>query len=377
MRGCATREVPGFCPRPIIGWLVLVLGCWGMLPFRNDSAKARESPVLEAAGLTPGQSLPRVMLHDDSGHPVPLGGRKSHFTVYLSGCNTCQIFLGKVDRLEELARDFADCNVRFYYLHKGLVHPELRGLLDPYTLRERQLLITQFGTELQSQIPWLADSPEGDLARLWGKSLPNLQLVVDPSGKIVHASEWSDPAALREVLNSLFLGWRTAALSVGTTDWNPPTPLRLADLRPAKAAPPQIDKPLYMPQLQVAAVVDDPNRSYFVKLRVEAERPTLKGKPGKLYLRFDLDPVYRVTWDRVQPIVAAEFRTPEPIPRLLQRLPAAARAVTGSAPAEWLLASPAGREPFEVRFGYRVTDAQGQTSESVQRFVVEWREAPG
>jgi hypothetical protein len=46
-------------------------------------------------------------------------------------------------------------------------------------------------------------------------------------------------------------------------------------------------------------------------------------------------------------------------------------------PAEWLLDSPAGREPFEVRLRYRVTDAQGHSQEAVQRFVVEWREVAG
>lgn len=348
-----------------------------MWPLGHDPVSARESPLLQEVGLTPGRTLPSVTLYQGDGTPVPLGGKKPHFTVYLAGCNTCQIFLGKVDGFEQVARDFADCNVRFYHLHKGLVHPELRNLLDPYTLRERRLLIEQFGAELQSQIPWLVDGPQAELSRMWGKALPNLQLVVDPRGKIVHASEWGDPAALREVLRSIFLGWQTAGMVTSSSAETRFAPLRRAELRDTETTWRHIDKPLYMPPLVVEPVVDDPERSYFVKLRVEAERPALKGKPGKLYLRFDLDPVYGVTWDKAQPIVSAEFRTPTPIPRLLQTVPPAARAVAGTDPAEWLLDCPAGREPFEVRLGYRVTDSQGQTTEAVQRFVVEWREAPG
>ncbi len=360
----------------IVSWAVC-LGLLGMWPWGSHPVSARESPLLQEVGLSPGQKLPTVTLYQADGTSVPLGGKKPHFTVYLAGCNTCQIFLGKVDSFEQIARDFTDCNVRFFHLHKGLVHPELRNLLDPYTLRERRLLIEQFGAELQSRIPWLVDGPEEKLSSIWGKAVPNLQLVVDPQGKIVHASEWGDPAALRQVLQSIFLGWQSAGTATSFSAETRFTPLRRADLRRSGTTWQHIDKPLYMPPLVVEPVVDDPERSYFVKLRVEAERPTLKGKPGRLYLRFDLDPVYRVTWDPTQPIVTAQFRTPTPRPQLLQKLPAPARAVAGTDPAEWLLDSPEGREPFEVRLGYRVTDADGQTTEAVQRFVVEWREAAG
>jgi len=87
--------------------------------------------------------------------------------------------------------------------------------------------------------------------------------------------------------------------------------------------------------------------------------------------------VYRVVWGGNSPIRSAELRTPEPIPRRLLQLPAPARAATGTLPVEWLLDSPASREPFEVRLHYSITDAQGQSQEAVQRFVVEWREVAG
>ena len=358
--------------------LGLVCVVWGGVVGINGGGQphvsAAESVLLESVGLKVGQPLPPVTLYRATGELQALGGPQPQFTVYLSGCNTCQIFLGKVDSFEQIARDFAGSSVRFFYLHKGLVHPELRNLQQPYTVRERRLLIEQFAGELPGEIPWLADGPTGELSRIWGPSLPNLQLVVDRRGKILQALEWSDPAALRRLLESIFVDWRNSSAARAAT---PPVPLRLADQRRPETAVLPIEKPLYMPQLVVEPVVEDQEHPYFLKLRVEVERPVLKGKPGKLYLRFDLDPVYRVVWAGNNPIHTAEFRTPDPIPQPLRQLPAPARAVTGKVPAEWLLDSPAGREPFEVRLRYRVTDAQGHSQEAVQRFVVEWREVAG
>jgi hypothetical protein len=351
-----------------------VVGVWAMTWNGERPLRAAESVLLTSVGLQVGQPLPNVLLYRSSGEPLALQGRKPHFTVYLSGCNTCQIFLGKVDSFEQIARDFADAPVQFFYLHKGVVHPELRNLQQPYTVRERRLLIEQFSTELPGEIPWLADGPSGELARIWGSSLPNLQLVVDPRGRVLQALEWSDPAALRRLLESIFVDWRHSCAALASSR---PAQLRQADRRTPETSVLPIEKPLYMPQLVVEPVVDDDARSYFVKLRVETERPVLKGKPGKLYLRFDLDPVYRVVWDQQGPIQSAELRTPEPIPQRVLQLPDPARTVSGHVPVEWLLDSPASREPFEVRLRYRVTDAQGQSQEAIQRFVVEWREVAG
>lgn len=354
--------------------LGVALGVWGMMGNTEWPLAAAESGLLTSVGLQVGQPLPNVRLYRATGEPLTMDGLKPHFTVYLSGCNTCQIFLGKVDSFEQIARDFADAPVRFFYLHKGTVHPELRNLQQAYTVKERRLLIDRFADELHGGIPWLADGPAGELARIWGPSLPNLQLVADPQGRVLQALEWSDPAALRRLLESIFVDWRYSRAALATS---PPVQLRLADQRRPETTVLPIEKPLYMPQLTVEPVVDDAERSYFLKLRVETERPTLKGKPGKLYLRFDLDPVYRVVWGGKSSIQSAELRTPEPIPRRLLQLPAPARAATGTIPVEWLLDSPASREPFEVRLHYSVTDAQGLSHEAVQRFVVEWREVAG
>jgi len=354
--------------------VALFSGGEGMKPTGHSQAWAADSTLLDSVGLKVGQPLPSVTVYDAGGRSVPLGGQKPTFSVYLSGCNTCQIFLGKVDSFEQIAQDFAGANVRFYYLHKGLVHPELRNLLDPYTLRERRLLIDQYQAELQAQIPWLVDGPEGHLARIWGPSLPNLQLVVDPRGRVLQAREWSDPGALRALLESIFLDWR-----VSTRVTRPQTSTRLwrADQRPPGVATGPIEKPLYMPRLEVEPVVDDENRSYFLKLRAEVERPVLKGRAGKLYLRFDLDPVYRTSWAVPDAAVRVEFRTPEPVPRTVRLLDAPARPLVGMRPAEWLIDSPPANQPLEVRISARFTLPGGESTETVQRFVISWQESRG
>lgn len=360
--------------RVVVGFVALFSMGAGMIPEGDRVAHAGDSTLLHSVGLKRGQPVPAVTLYDAVGRPVLLGGKQPTFSVYLSGCNTCQIFLGKVDSFEQIARDYAGANVRFFYLHKGLVHPELRNLHEPYTLRERRLLIDQYQAELQGQIPWLVDGPEGHLARIWGPSLPNLQLVVDPQGRVLQALEWSDPAALRNLLDSIFLDWRS---STRTAPPSTTARLRLADQRPARVATGPIEKPLYMPRLEVEPVVEDDDRPYFLKLRAEVQRPVLKGQPGKLYLRFDLDPVYRTSWEVSEATVRVEFRTPEPLPRTLQVLAAPARPLIGTRPAEWLLDSPSTDRPMEVRIRARVTLPSGEPIETVQRFVISWREHPG
>ena len=63
---------------------------------------------------------------------------------------------------------------------------------------------------LGSEIEWLCDNMKNELKQAL---VSNSQFVIDPKGKIVHASGWSDPVELRSFLANL-VGEVTPATTV-------------------------------------------------------------------------------------------------------------------------------------------------------------------
>jgi len=237
-----------------------------------------------------GDRLPEVEGYDEAGNPFALRTLRGHHTVLVFGCLTCQKFLENGDAMEALAQDCANLNVKFYYVHKGLVHPGLRDFVEPYTQRERLWYVRLARRELQSGIPWIADNDRRQLQRAFGKAA-NLEMIVDPQGEIIHVAPFNNPAQLRDLLQDL----------VGPIEARPSTtPMtRGKDLAELLHQPPVVSllkKPANLASLVVRPEIDDPEGDFPLKLTVRGERPLLRGNPGQILLQFDLDPLYQAEW---------------------------------------------------------------------------------
>ena len=155
---------------------------------------------LAAAGLELGGQMPDVSAHDDKGNSIQLRGLLGDgYTVIVSGCLTCPVFLRTFPGVEAVHRDYAPKGVQFYYLYKSLAHPENNGFVQPFTLDERLMHIAEAKKRTGAKIPWIADTMENDVKHALGNA-PNSEFVFDSEGEIVYMQGWSDAVALRRKL---------------------------------------------------------------------------------------------------------------------------------------------------------------------------------
>ncbi|MDA7978955.1 MAG: hypothetical protein MPJ50_09325 [Pirellulales bacterium] len=200
--------------------------------------------------------------------------------------------------------DYARKDVQFYYVYKSLAHPEINNFVQPVTLKERLMHVAEFNRRTNSQIPWLCDNMDNELAATMGGA-PNGEYILDPQGKLIRKRFWSNPDTLRADLTEL----------VGEVE----NPTRVVDIDVEFAVEPREVASGVLPALEMPAglvpiltepVVKD-ETPFYVKLRAEAsQRLVNRGQGrGKLYLGVYLDPIYKVHWNnkagRVQVKIAA------------------------------------------------------------------------
>ena len=150
---------------------------------------------------------------------------------------------------------------------------------------------------LGSEIPWLCDTMSNDLKHVIGDA-SNSEFVLDPQGIIVRMRDWSQPAVLRQDLETL----------VGPVE----KPTQIFELN-MKVEPPPKDAPTgvvpmlklegeFMP-LKTQPQLAKSKSPFYAKLRAEADRGVLSTGSGKVYLGLFLDPIYHVHWNnQVAPV---------------------------------------------------------------------------
>lgn len=252
-----------------------------------------------------------------------------------------------VPSLETVYRDYKDQGVQFYYIYKSLAHPENNGYIDPVSLKERLMHITEAKRTLGTEVPWLCDSMQNDLKHALGNR-PNSEFIVGPDGKFVVARDWSNPERLRADLEQL----------VGKVE----SPTRVADLdmrKPVepKRAPTGIVPRVQLPgQLNAARVIpvqasESGKTPHYVKLRAEIGS-------GNIYLGFFLDPLYKVHWNNQAPPMKCELTSPDGI--TLSKSSLAAEKVEEPAdadPREFLVEySGRSTEPIRAKLSYFACD---------------------
>lgn len=161
---------------------------------------------------------------------------------------------------------------------------------------------------LGSNIPWIVDNMENDIKHALG-SRSNPEFIVDAEGTVVLKRAWSNPDELRKDLEKL-----VGAVEDPTTVEG----LGLKRADPPKIAPtglvPRLEKPRGMRPVQVRPVSSQGDQPYYAKLRAEAQRGLL-GEDGKgqLYLRFQMDPLYKVHWNNLTAPIRVKLEDSEGI----------------------------------------------------------------
>ena len=126
----------------------------------------------------------------------------------------------------------------FYYVYKSLAHPERDRFVQPVTIEERLAHVAAARRQLDTRIPWLADTMANDLKHALGDR-PNSEFIISPQGKILVARSWSDPEMLRADLEK-FVGKTKTVTSPSDLDRK----LKAAPVsRIASGVVPRVEKP--------------------------------------------------------------------------------------------------------------------------------------
>lgn len=211
--------------------------------------------------------------------------------------------------METIYRDYAPKGVKFYYIYKSLAHPELKGYINPLTLEERFMHVEEAKRTLGSKIPWLVDRMDNQIKHALGNK-SNVELIVDPQGRVVHKLAWSDPEKLRNKLVEL----------VGKVE----NPTRVEDLKMKTLPPPEVAARGVVPRLERPVTGHDYMRPvvrqaqwregdepFYAKLRAEADPSLLKEGAGRLWIGFFMDPLYGVHWNNLTDPIRVMIDVPE------------------------------------------------------------------
>lgn len=209
--------------------------------------------------------------------------------------------------METLERDYTPKGVRFYYIYKALSHPGMNGYVSPLTLQERLMHVQEAKRKLGSRIEWLCDNMSNQVLDAFG-NVPNAEFLTDPEGIVVSRQAWSDPEALRKVLEKRVGPVENpTAVSDLKMDFNvePPSGGIRTGVVPA------VQRSARMAPLRINPVVEKGAAPFYVKLRAEVDRAFLNTGEGKLYLGFHLDRLYEVHWNNLTQPVEFELDLPE------------------------------------------------------------------
>ena len=205
--------------------------------------------------------------------------------------------------METVAVDYRKKGVGFYYIYKALAHPEHNGYVKPFNLQERLLHVAEAKRTLGSSIEWICDNMQNGFKQALGGA-PNSQFVIDPDGKIISASSWSNPTGLREILAGL-VGEVAPPTTIAELGLKPLPPPRLA-------ATGVIARPQMPSSMRAILVKPLPSlEPYYVKLRAEVDSGFMQEGLGWLYLGFHLDPLLGVHWNNLAPPLEFSIETPE------------------------------------------------------------------
>lgn len=155
-------------------------------------------------------------------------------------------------------------------------------------------------SKLGTKITWLCDSMDNDLKHALGDA-PNSEFILDPDGRVLVKRSWSKPEELRQDLEKL-IGPVERPTSIASLD----LPAKRFDRKVATGVIKRLELPEQFRPL-VVETAESGGEPFYVKLRVEAAPSLLSSEEGKLYLGFQLDPLYHVHWNNLAAPLKYEF----------------------------------------------------------------------
>jgi len=255
-------------------------------------------------------ALGDLSFYDADGEPFSLERLRGGYSVLVFGCPTCPSFLSKLPALDAISEDYAGKGVRFHIVFGDLAHPEYETYLPPYSLEDRVALVAAVREKLASPIPWLIDTPSGDLKRTfaavadapttpYGEAImPNGQIILDPEGNVVDATVWSDPDQLRQGLRQLVgpAGPSTAGADDAPADEATVESVAVLPGAVRREATGDVSE---LPKNVVAVEPLSPREDepFFAKLQVRVDDRFPMTGAGPVCFALRLDPVHRARWD--------------------------------------------------------------------------------
>lgn len=214
------------------------------------------------------------------------------YTVLSAGCLTCPQFHQGYREVEAMQVDYASKGVQFFYFYKSLRHPELNGYVQAQNMTERFLQLEEARAKLGTKVTWIADTLN-DSMRVGLGAGPNSLYLISPDGEIIAASDRIEGNNFRRILDRL----------VGEVE-HPTRPSELGLPRVARQ-PNQINEDTDIrvrrpPGLIIVETTPaNPDDTYYVKLRAEADRDLLATGTGRLFLGFYPDPIHDAHWNNL------------------------------------------------------------------------------
>ena len=262
---------------------------------RGQTSRQMSSRVLNTTNLTVGEALPGLEgleIYGHDGERTPFRSiLVAPYTVIVSGCLTCPVYLRTYPGIEAVARDYEARGVDFYFMYQSLAHPENNGYIQPFTIEERLAQVEAAKITLGTSIPWLCDTMENEMKKALGGA-PNSGFIFDAEGRIVHMEAWCDGSLLRSALVSI----------VGSTEEvTHEEDLRLPVIQgvrsPSRGVVPRVSIDELLLPIRVEPVMEE--EPFYVKLRAEVTRDVLQSGTGQMYIGFHVDPIHHVHWNNL------------------------------------------------------------------------------
>ncbi len=251
--------------------------------------------------------------------------------------------------------------------------------MQPVTLKERLAHVSAARKQLDTRIPWLADTMSNDLKHAFGDR-PNSEFIISPEGRILVARSWSDPEMLRTDLEN-FVG-KTKTITQPSDLDRKPQAAPVSKI--ASGVVPRVEKPEGVTPVIARPVMrkDDDGgtkETFYAKLRAEADRGLLDEGNGKLHIGFHLDPVHTVHWNNLAEPLRFEIKAPKGIKLSMSKgFAPKVEAPSDIDPREFLLEIDSGtgklEQPLELEVSYYACDDEEGWCRAVShRYEIEIR----
>lgn len=278
--------------RPIIFIFIILFALKSVAQVRPDKPEANSEVNLRIKIPAAGESLPdSLMVYRANCDFVKLSSLfRKKYTVIVTGCLTCPLFGRSYSGIDALYLDYFS-KVKFYYLYKTLAHPEINGYIQPITIAERLMHITEAEEKLQTRVPWLIDPMTNEVSDAFGLGA-NSVFMFDNSGKIVYSNYYSDIEELRSKLVELAGPLNRPPVGISIHSAKNQEIFNRSEYKSIRGS----IKDQLVPIITVAV---DTDSIHYVKLRAEVNQNLLNENSGTMYLGFHLDPIHHVHWNNL------------------------------------------------------------------------------